>query len=89
MQQNFIAQTGDPTGTGTGGDSIYGYIPTHPCEQCVRWWHAAMWADTLMVSLLLGLYMESRRTFLRMRFARICGTRKEAWWPWLVRRLPR
>lgn len=25
VQQNFIAQTGDPTGTGKGGDSIYGY----------------------------------------------------------------
>ena len=25
VQQNFIAQSGDPTGTGTGGDSIYGY----------------------------------------------------------------
>ncbi len=23
VQQNFIAQTGDPTGTGKGGDSIY------------------------------------------------------------------
>ncbi|CAL8460649.1 g179 [Coccomyxa elongata] len=26
VQQNFIAQTGDPTGTGTGGDSIYGIM---------------------------------------------------------------
>lgn len=33
MQQNFIAQSGDPTGTGTGGDSIYGYIPI-PCAEC-------------------------------------------------------
>lgn len=33
VQQNFIAQSGDPTGTGTGGDSIYGYIPI-PCAEC-------------------------------------------------------
>jgi peptidyl-prolyl cis-trans isomerase-like 4 len=25
VQQNFIAQTGDPTGTGKGGSSVYGY----------------------------------------------------------------
>jgi hypothetical protein len=24
VQENFIAQTGDPTGTGRGGDSIWG-----------------------------------------------------------------
>lgn len=26
VQRNFIFQTGDPTGTGTGGNSIYGYV---------------------------------------------------------------
>lgn len=26
VQSNFIAQTGDPTGTGTGGDSIFGIL---------------------------------------------------------------
>ncbi|KAK9908808.1 hypothetical protein WJX75_003169 [Coccomyxa subellipsoidea] len=26
VQQNFIAQSGDPTGTGTGGDSVYGIM---------------------------------------------------------------
>lgn len=26
VQSNFIAQTGDPTGTGTGGESIYGFV---------------------------------------------------------------
>ncbi|KAK9821133.1 hypothetical protein WJX81_005434 [Elliptochloris bilobata] len=26
VQQNFIAQTGDPTGTGRGGDSVYGVM---------------------------------------------------------------
>lgn len=26
VQQNFIAQTGDPTGTGTGGTSVYGIM---------------------------------------------------------------
>ena len=25
VQNNFIVQTGDPTGTGKGGDSVYGY----------------------------------------------------------------
>lgn len=24
IQANFVAQTGDPTGTGSGGESIYG-----------------------------------------------------------------
>jgi peptidyl-prolyl cis-trans isomerase-like 4 len=24
VQRNFIAQTGDPTGTGKGGESVYG-----------------------------------------------------------------
>lgn len=24
IQSNFVAQTGDPTGTGSGGESIYG-----------------------------------------------------------------
>jgi cyclophilin family peptidyl-prolyl cis-trans isomerase len=26
VQRDFIAQTGDPTGTGKGGDSIYGCV---------------------------------------------------------------
>ncbi len=26
VQPNFIAQTGDPTGTGRGGESVYGYV---------------------------------------------------------------
>lgn len=26
VQENFIAQTGDPTGTGKGGSSVYGYV---------------------------------------------------------------
>lgn len=25
VQKDFTAQTGDPTGTGTGGDSVYKY----------------------------------------------------------------
>ena len=31
IQQNFLCQSGDPTGTGTGGDSVYGLIngPQH------------------------------------------------------------
>jgi len=29
VQQNFIAQTGDPTGSGRGGDSIYGSASAH------------------------------------------------------------
>lgn len=24
IQANFVAQTGDPTGTGSGGESVYG-----------------------------------------------------------------
>lgn len=30
VQQNFIAQTGDPTGTGRGGDSIWGCAMRQP-----------------------------------------------------------
>ena len=26
VERNFLCQTGDPTGTGKGGDSVYGYV---------------------------------------------------------------
>jgi len=26
IQSNFVAQTGDPTGTGSGGESVYGIL---------------------------------------------------------------
>ena len=26
MERNFLCQTGDPTGTGKGGESVYGYL---------------------------------------------------------------
>jgi len=29
VERNFLCQTGDPTGTGRGGESIYGYGKSH------------------------------------------------------------
>ena len=31
VQKDFTAQTGDPTGTGTGGDSVYKYVTGTTC----------------------------------------------------------
>ena len=37
VQPHFIAQTGDPTGTGKGGDSVYGCVPHWlPTTQLLR-----------------------------------------------------
>lgn len=37
VQRNFIAQTGDPTGTGKGGESIYGCV--YSCWKQLRLQH--------------------------------------------------
>jgi len=31
VQKDFTAQTGDPTGTGTGGDSVFKYVNGTAC----------------------------------------------------------
>ena len=34
VQKDFIVQTGDPTGSGKGGESIYGYVLPHSHSLC-------------------------------------------------------
>jgi peptidyl-prolyl cis-trans isomerase-like 4 len=35
VQRNFIAQTGDPTGTGKGGESIWGVLYGEQVRFCI------------------------------------------------------
>ncbi len=52
VQRDFIAQCGDPTGTGTGGSSIYGWVPPSPplCpQQCPPSpYPGAPWSQTML-----------------------------------------
>lgn len=63
VQKDFIAQTGDPTGTGSGGDSVYKYVTVF-CYNS----QPNGGPDRTGVLLVSDICMENRLGFLTTRF---------------------